>query len=294
MSGARDSQPSGRTAFLASGALLGFASNSLLCRASLGASLIDAWTFTLLRLAGGALILVALARQRLMRAADRKPLDRSAVLRALALLAYALPFSLAYVRLPAGTGAFVLFGCVQIVMIGSDLMKGRGARPREWAGLLLALGGLAWLTRPGSGSPDAAGLLWMALAGLAWGAYSLLGRGVDAPLVASAWNFSLAFLALVLMAAVAQPLSHASPRGISLAVIAGAVTSGLAYVAWYAALPRLSATRAAILQLCVPPLAALLGVSFLGETLSPRLALSGPLILGGIALAVSTPSTRNR
>jgi drug/metabolite transporter (DMT)-like permease len=283
--------PGGKVAALTLTALFSFALNSLLCRAALGRDLIDAATFTLVRLAAGALVLGLLGRNT---AAARPPQEpetarRDRALSALALFAYALPFSLAYLRIPAGTGAFVLFGCVQITMIGSDLLAGRRVGPREVLGLAAALFGLAWLTRPGFESPDPVGVMLMAVAGFAWGIYSVRGRRSGPPLQATARNFIAATpMALVAML-LAVGSAHATVTGLSLAVISGAITSGLGYVAWYAALPSLTATRASIVQLAVPPLAAALGIILLGEVLTPRLLYAAPMILGGIAVAISRP-----
>jgi drug/metabolite transporter (DMT)-like permease len=274
-------------------ALFSFALNSLLCRAALGRGLIDASTFTLVRLASGALILGLLARNAAPSgsgppiAASFK--DRG--LSALALFLYALPFSLAYLRIPAGTGAFVLFGCVQITMIGSDILAGSKMGPREGLGLATALFGLAWLTRPGLESPDQLGVLLMAVAGFAWGIYSVRGRQSGPPLQATARNFAAATPLALVAVLVSLGTIQATRPGLTLALISGAITSGLGYVAWYAALPSLTATRASIVQLAVPPLASALGVILLGEVLTPRLLFAAPLILGGIAVAISRPRT---
>ncbi len=278
----------GRTLVLTTAALFSFALNSLLCRASLGAGLIDAPTFTLIRLASGALVLALLAT-RSATARSAAPSVRERVIPALALFLYALPFSLAYLRIPAGTGAFVIFGCVQVTMIGSDLLAGRGTAAREAIGLVLAVGGLAWLTRPGAGSPDPVGVLWMAVAGLAWGVYSIVGRTAGPPLQANARNFAAGASLALVASVLSMDTVHITPKGALLALISGAVTSGLGYVAWYAALPALTATRASIVQLGVPPLASALGVLLLGETLNPRLLTAAPLILGGILIAVRRP-----
>lgn len=284
--------PKGRTVALTLAALISFAMNSLLCRAALGALLIDAATFTLVRLTSGALILGFLARGSLRSKARADPTGRERAYSALALFFYALPFSLAYLRISAGTGGFVVFGCVQITMIGSDLMKGRRMGVREGIGLTLALLGLLWLTRPGSESPDPLGVLLMAVAGLAWGIYSILGRRSGPPLRATARNFAAAIPLALIASAWTLASAQATPKGLALALISGGVTSGLGYVAWYAALPSLSATRASIVQLAVPPLASALGIVLLGEALTSRLLIAAPMILGGIAIAVSSPMRR--
>lgn len=272
-------------------ALLAFAANSLLCRAALGAGAIDAASFTAVRLGSGAMTLAALVALRTQR---RSP-SRGAWTPALALFAYAAPFSFAYLRLPTGLGALVLFGAVQATMIGAELARGRRPSRREALGLVLALVGLAALTLPGTSAPDPLGFGLMVLAGAAWGLYSLLGRdrssrggGTPDPLATTAGNFARSLLFAVLLAplVVATPL-HATGKGIALAVSSGALASGVGYALWYAALPALGATRAAIVQLLVPVLAAAAGVLLLGETVSPRLVACGLTILGGVALALT-------
>jgi len=275
-----------KTALLTVLALVGFAANSLLCRAALagGGRFIDAASFTGLRLVSGALMLGLLLRVR----GERAPGGSWGS--ALALFAYAAGFSLAYVRIPAGVGALLLFGCVQATMLGTGLVRGERPQPLEWAGLLLALGGLVGLTAPGATAPDFLGAALMAGAGVAWGVYSLRGRGSKDPLSATARNFLLSVpLALVLSAvsAVVRGAPHATVQGAGLAVASGALTSGVGYSLWYAALPHLTATRAAIVQLSVPVLAATGGVLLLGEHLTARLVGAGTALLCGVLLALA-------
>jgi len=280
-----------RTLALTFAALVSFALNSLLCRAALGPDLIDASTFTLVRLTTGALVLLLIARATSSASAPRTRVSPGSVaLSALALFLYALPFSLAYRHLSAGTGAFVVFGCVQITMIGAGLRTGGRLRARECLGLVCAMLGLLVLTRPGHESPDLASVALMAVAGCAWGVYSLRGRTSGPPIAATARNFAAAVPLALVASAVALASFHVTPHGLLLAALSGGVTSGLGYVAWYAALPGLSPAHAAIVQLAAPPLASILGIAFLGEILTERLLLAAPLILGGIALAVLGPS----
>lgn len=269
---------------LTAAAMAAFAANSLLCRAALGRGLVDATTFTTLRLASGAVVLLLLARARGRGAGAPRDLLASA-----ALFAYALGFSLAYVRIPAALGALLLFGAVQATMIGRGLAEGERPRASEWAGLAVSLAGLAVLTLPGARvGGDPAGSFLMLGAGVAWGVYSLLGRtcGGD-PLAANARRFAHAAPMALLASLVAAPLSppRVTLAGALLAAASGALASGLGYALWFAALRDLTATRAALVQLSVPPLAALGAVAFLGEGLSVRLALAAAAILGGIALA---------
>ncbi len=273
-----------RTAGLTTLAMSAFAANSLLCRAALGRGAVDAFSFTSARLVSGAVVLVVLVATR-----GHRPRPASEWPAALALFAYALFFSLAYLRIPAAVGALALFGAVQVTMIGRGLVAGERPTPREWLGLAVSLGGLAGLLLPGLASPDPLGLGLMLVAGVAWGAYSLLGRGAADPLAANAASFALAApLCLVAqLAAVGVAAPHATPAGVFLAIVSGALASGLGYAVWYAALRGLSATHAAVAQLSVPPLAALGAVTFLDESLSTRLLVSAVAILGGIALSLS-------
>jgi len=272
------------TAALTAAAMLAFAANSLLCRAALAARHADAASFTTLRLVGGAVALSLLAWAR----GPRRAAASSAWASAVILFAYAILFSLAYLRVPAGTGALLLFAAVQLTMIGAGLRAGERPRALEWAGLAVSLVGLVLLTRPGLAQPDPAGALSMLAAGIAWGLYSLRGRGVADPVAANAGAFAraipFALAASAVFALAAE--AHVTPAGVALALASGALTSGLGYAIWYAALRGLSAMRAAIVQLSVPPLAAALAVLTLGESVSLRLLLASVLILGGIALAL--------
>jgi drug/metabolite transporter (DMT)-like permease len=265
--------------------MVAFASNSLLCRAALGGRLCDATSFTTLRLASGALVLLLLVRAR----GGTPPVPTPGWPSALALFAYAIGFSLAYVRIPAGTGALLLFGAVQATMVGAGLFGGERPRAREWTGLGLALAGLAVLTGPGLGQPNPLGAALMVAAGVAWGFYSLRGRGASDALGANAASFARGVpLALAAnAAALALGPLRVTAVGLLLALLSGAVASGIGYAVWYAALRGLTATRAAIVQLSVPPLAVLGGVLLLGEHLVPRVVLASVGILGGIALSVT-------
>ncbi len=275
-----------KTVLATAAALVGFAANSLLCRMALGARSIDPWSFTGVRLGGGALMLLLISRS--AGGGARSGSWGSAV----ALFGYAAAFSLAYVRLSTGVGALVLFASVQATMIGWSIA--RGARPTalEWIGLAIALSGLALLGLPGAAVPDSFGLGLMALAGIAWGAYSLRGRGNRAPLASTADNFarSVPFALGGLACALLQSPLHLTARGAGLALASGALASGVGYSLWYLALPGLTPTRAAVVQLTVPVLAAGAGIAVLGERLTLRLALAGAMILGGVLTAVLSRS----
>jgi drug/metabolite transporter (DMT)-like permease len=276
--------PPARTLALTAAAMAGFAANSLLCRAALRGGAIDPASFTLIRLASGAAVLAVLARR-----GDReRPLRASSWAAAFALFAYALAFSLAYLRLDVGAGALILFGTVQATMLAAGFRAGERWSLAQALGLALALAGLVVLTGPGTSAPDPLGAALMASAGLAWGAYSLLGRGCAHPLAATAGNFarSVPMALLAGGAAVWVWGADLSARGVALAVASGTLASGLGYSLWYAALPSLTATGAACVQLSVPVLAALGGAALLGEVPSARTTGAGAAILAGIALVI--------
>lgn len=280
----------GRTVTLTLLALSAFASNSILCRLALGPDSVDAVSFTGIRLASGAAMLAVLAAVLPPSRSTAAP-SRAGWRSGLCLFAYAIAFSLAYRTLTAGTGALILFAAVQATVIAGALHAGERLRTRQWAGIGVAMGGLAYLTSPGLASPDPGGSVLMAAAGAAWGLYTLRGRGSATPLSDTSRNFTRAApMALAVCAAAATSL-HITPRGAILAVLSGAVASGLGYVAWYAALRGLDATRAAAVQLSVPALAAFGGVVLLAEPLSLRLVASAALILGGIGLVVFARAT---
>jgi drug/metabolite transporter (DMT)-like permease len=271
-------------------ALCGFAANSLLCRWALLGTAIDPASFTAWRLGAGALVLALLCRITSAGSVRNHGDWRGAV----ALFVYAIAFSYAYLSLHAGLGAFMLFGAVQVTMLAVGAWQGERLRPLQWIGAALALAGLAWLKLPAGNLPGSGiAMLSMLLAGVAWGVYSLLGRGSRAPLASTAGNFvraaPFALLALLLV-----PHRLSSPLdGVILAVMSGAIASGLGYALWYAALPALRASQAALLQLLVPVLTAVAGVLLLDEPLEPALIIGAVAILGGVALAVAAGARRD-
>jgi len=273
----------GRLVLLSALAMLAFAANSLLCRMALQRGGMDPATFATLRVAAGVAVLLLLARRR----ATAQPADWLA---AAMLWLYMAAFAFAYVSLSAGSGALILFATVQLTMFSAGLRAGERFAATGWAGLALALGGLVYLVAPGLEAPPPLGAALMALAGIGWGVYSLRGRGKTDALAATAGNFLRALPLCLLLSLVMWGGWHAQPRGVLLALASGGVTSGLGYVIWYAALPGLTAMRAATLQLSVPPLAALGGVLLLGEALTPRLLWASCAILGGIALVLLSRS----
>ena len=259
-----------------------FAANSVLNRMAVGAGEIGAVEFAVVRLMAGAGVLLAQVgwRGRGWRGAS--------VGGVAGLVVYLFGFSLAYGHLDAGTGALVLFGVVQVTMFAGALLAGEAVPVRRWAGAGLALAGLAVLVAPAGGSWT--GFAAMAAAGLGWGIYSLAGRGARDALAATAGNFALALIPAAGVAlAVGVDMAAATGRGVVLAMVSGAVTSGLGYALWYAVLPALGAGRAAVAQLTVPLIAAAAGVGLLGEPVGARFALAAALVLGGVAWA-SLPS----
>ena len=261
--------------------MLAFAGNSLLCRLALQQSHLDAGSFTSIRLVSGALVLWLVARKFRgdQNGAGNWP-------SALALFIYAAAFSFAYVRLPTATGALLLFGAVQATMISYGLWKGERLQPLQRVGLALALSGLLGLLLPGISAPPLAGSVLMLGAGVAWGVYSLRGKGAGDPTRVTAGNFLRAApIALSLLMLGLQRVTL-DAVGIGYALASGALTSGLGYAIWYTAVPALKATTAATVQLSVPVLAALGGIVFLGEAVTLRLGLASLAILGGIALVV--------
>jgi len=270
-------------------ALVAFASNSLLTRLALGSRQLDAATFTALRLASGAVMLALLvvAQSRSWRA-----LRGAHLAGPLALFVYAAPFSFAYLRIGAAVGALVLFGVVQLTMIGYGIARGEHPTPVMWLGLALAAGGLLVLTVPAVARPDPLGVLLMAVAGLAWAVYTLVGRGTADPLAANARSFLWSTPLAMLLVAIGRAPVHATSRGIALALVSGAITSGLGYAIWYRALPALTVTQAAVAQLSVPVIAAVGAVLTLGETLSMRLIVAGLAVLSGVGIVLSARSRR--
>ena len=265
-------------------ALVAFAANSLLNRMALAGHLIDATSYTAIRLGSGAAALALLVR---VRAGGWRPLRGPGVVGPLALFGYAVPFSFAYLRIGAAAGALVLFGSVQLTMIGWGLARGERPTLRVWTGLALAAGGLAWLVLPAATRPDPVGTALMVIAGVAWGVYSLAGKRASDPLATNARSFLWATPLALLVGATQTSALHLTARGAELGAFSGIVTSGLGYAIWYRALRGLTAMQAGIVQLSVPVIAAVGGVVLLHEQISPRLLLSGTAVLGGVALVLS-------
>jgi drug/metabolite transporter (DMT)-like permease len=277
-----------RTALLAGAALVAFAANSVLARLALRGGGIDAASYSTIRLASGAVVLSLLVWRR----GTARPLAAGSWIGALFLFLYAAPFSYAYLSLATGTGALILFAAVQVTMILVGIRGGERPQPREWLGLVLALAGLVWLVLPGIGAPAPLGAALMAIAGISWGFYSLRGRRSGAPLADTTGNFLRATPLALCLTALTLASATMTPTGVLFAVLSGGLASGVGYAIWYAALPGLTATRAATIQLAVPVLAAVAGVILLAEPLSVRLVSAAAAILGGVGLAVSARARR--
>ena len=277
-----------RTVSLTVVAMLAFAANSLLCRQALGEGLIDAATFTSVRVLSGAITLSLIV---LIRRRPREPSTanwRSAAM----LFTYMTFFSFAYLSLGAGTGALILFGAVQLTMFIFALRQGEHFSIMSWTGLSLAVFGLIYLVSPGVTAPDLSGAILMAIAGAAWGGYSLLGKGSADPLEATARNFVYSVPLVLIVSLFFMDHLSSTSNGLLLAVASGVIASGCGYVIWYAVLPSLTAMRAATVQLSVPAIASFGGVILLSEELTLRLFLASAVTLGGVAIVLTQRATK--
>ncbi|GHG72479.1 hypothetical protein GCM10010919_24810 [Alishewanella longhuensis] len=275
--------PAMRLALLTFLALLAFAGNSLLCRLALAHTTIDAASFTTVRLVSGALVLWLLAR---LHYAKTAAVGQGNWLSALALFGYAAGFSFAYTQLDTGMGALILFGAVQATMIGYGIWRGERLALWQWLGLGLALLGLAVLLWPGDAGASLPAALLMLAAGMAWGLYSLRGKGAGHPLQVTAGNFVLAVPMALLLSLVFFANARFDVIGLCYALLSGILTSGVGYAIWYSVLPQLTASSAATLQLSVPLLAAVAGILLLQEPVTVRLVLAALAICFGITLVI--------
>jgi drug/metabolite transporter (DMT)-like permease len=271
-------------------ALIAFAANSVLNRLALGANTIDASSYIAIRLMSGAVALAFIngfdkKEFNALKNAFAKP-DLTAFLPAFYLFLYGIAFSFAYRSLNSGTGAFILFGTVQITMLTTALMKGERPHLAEWMGLIVAISGLIYLVFPGLSAPDPFGAFLMFIAGISWAFYTLKGRGVSDPLAATTLNFVRSVPMILMVFLFTFKNAHFSTEGVIYALISGALTSGVGYAVWYAALRGLTTTQAALLQLFVPIIAAFGGVIVLSESLATRLIVAGLVIISGVILAL--------
>ena len=267
-------------------AMIAFAGNSLLCRAALAQTSIDAASFTSLRLISGAVTLWLIVHFR-----SRGSVNGGNWFSAIALFAYAAGFSFAYISLSAAAGALLLFGAVQITMIGYGFYNGERLSAFQILGLVFACAGLLILFLPGITSPPLTGSLLMLAAGIAWGIYSIRGKVPGDPISVTAGNFLRAVPLTILLSLFLLKNVSFDHLGVWLAILSGAVASAIGYAIWYTALPLLDSTTASIVQLSVPIIAGFAGVLFLAEPITLRLWLASFLILGGIALVIKMKSS---
>lgn len=266
--------------------MLAFAANSILTRMAIEGGHIDPSSFAAIRIVAGA---VALTMILILRGGRLPLFERARIVGALSLVGYMIGFSLAYATLDAGLGALILFGVVQVTIFVYGALRGAVPSPRQLSGAGVAFIGLLIALWPSDGSSSSiTGTALMVVAGLGWAAYTLVGRGATNPLAATAANFVLA-TPLLLVILIGQSL-NANVLGIGLAILCGAVTSGLGYSLWYSVLPKMTSTTAAIVQLSVPIIAIGAGAVFLGEAVGIVIIIAATLVVGGIALAVTTRS----
>lgn len=266
---------------LAALAMTAFAANSLLCRMALVETDIDPASFTFWRLTSGALMLILLVVMR-----NQKPLQEGNMASAIALFVYAAGFSFAYISMTTGAGALLLFGAVQVTMISWGLFKGERMSALQWGGFLLALIGLILLLLPNAAVPQLSSALMMLAAGIAWGVYSLKGKGAKFPIEATAGNFIRATLLALVLLVIFWPGGEFHAEGMAYAVASGAIASALGYALWYSILVHIAAIKAATLQLSVPVLAVFAGWVFLDETVTLRIILSSLAVIGGVAMVI--------
>jgi len=268
-------------------AMVAFAANPLICRLALGQQLIDAASFTSVRVVSGAVTLALIMLPR-WRRHGRGSVDWRSVSM---LFTYMVFFSFAYLSLSASTGTLLLFGAVQFTMFIAAMRDGERFTSLSSAAFFLASIGLIYLVSPGITSPDPLGATLMVVAGVAWGGYSLLGRSAADPLESTAINFIYSVPMAIIVTLLFMDDFHYTWIGLSLAAASGAIASGLGYAVWYAALRGLTASRAATVQLSVPTIAALGGIIFLSEPASLRLVVASALTLGGIAIVLAQRPT---
>tara|TARA_Y100000766_G_scaffold91214_1_gene77617 strand:+ start:7094 stop:7966 length:873 start_codon:yes stop_codon:yes gene_type:complete len=279
-------------------ALIAFAANSLLCRMALAQGYIDAWNFTIIRLVSGAVclgLIMAVYTYNLKRkgALNNAILSDTGSWRSsISLLVYALCFSIAYIELDTGTGALILFSAVQLTMIGWGIYKKEQLSKLQWGAFFVALAGFVYLMLPSAAVPSLLGASLMALSGVAWGVYSIRGKACVSPLRTTAFNFirSLVAIPVLLLVAIGY-LKTVSMQGVLLACASGAIASGIGYSIWYVAMPLLKSTQAAVVQLCVPVLAAIAGMLFLSEQVTVEFIIASSLILGSVLVFILNKHT---
>ncbi|GHE96971.1 DMT family transporter [Thalassotalea profundi] len=263
-------------------ALCTFAANSVLCRLALESQLIDPASYTSIRLMSGAIALLILVYM----GAGNLNTKKGSWSGGVTLFIYACTLSYGYISLDTATGALILFGAVQLTIMCVSIVKGEKIFVGEWLGIIIAFCGFVYLVYPLMSQPSFIGAILMAISGITWGLYTLIGKGSDRPLVDTCYNFvrTLPFVVVLFLFTFEQ--IEVTNQGILLAIISGVVTSGIGYAIWYQVLPYLATTQAAVLQLTVPVIAAIGGVFIVAESLTIRLILSSILVLGGIGLVI--------
>jgi drug/metabolite transporter (DMT)-like permease len=264
-------------------ALIAFAANSVLCRLALGNAAIDASSFTIIRLLSGVIALFIIIKTS---HTEKEPPTTKSWPASLMLFIYAATFSFAYITLETGTGALILFGSVQLTMILWSLFSGTRLHRSEWIGLMLAFSGFIYLVLPGVSAPSVTGFVLMTISGIAWGIYTLMGRGSKNPLMNTATNFFRTIPLIMVLGIITINQANVSLEGVLLAILSGGLASGIGYTIWYMALGGLTSTQAAVLQLLVPLIAAIGGVVFVSEEITLRLILSSGIILTGILMVI--------
>ena len=279
-------------------ALIAFAANSLLCRMALVDGAIDAWNFTAIRLLSGAacLGLIMTLQAHYIKRTDLKYTenldctvlkDKGDWLSTISLVIYALCFSVAYQALDTGTGALILFAVVQLTMIGWGIYNKEKLNRVQWLALLIAFIGFMYLMLPSATTPSLSGALMMAISGVAWGVYSIRGKTCVSPLRTTGFNFLRSLVAVPILALVGMSyLTDISMKGVILGAASGAIASGIGYSIWYVAMPLLKTTQSAVVQLCVPILAAIMGVVFLSEQLTLEFIIASSVILGAVLIFI--------
>lgn len=272
-------------------AMLAFAANSLLCRLALAAGLIDAGSFTLIRLLSGAVTLIVIM---LLRGNWRRqiPTTRFSVFAGVALFGYAALFSFAYVKLAAGTGALLLFGAVQLTLLALYWWQGQRFKLLELVGIAVSLLGFAWLMLPSATRPDVWSALLMVLSGICWAGCTALGKQAPTPSSGITWGFITASIFGLLLSPLLLESIHVTLQGVMLAVASGAIASGCGYVLWYQVMQKLTLLQAAVSQLSVPAIALVLGAALLSEPLTTHSIITSAIILGGIALVFLSRSQK--
>lgn len=272
-----------KTSLLTGLALIAFAANSVLCRLALANGNIDASSFTGIRLLSGAIALLLILS---IKGNKQGVSSKGSWTSSFTLFLYAITFSYAYLSLDTGTGALILFGSVQITMILLSIIFGTRLHIIEWSGFFIAFTGLVYLVIPSITKPSVSGFILMTVSGMSWAIYSLRGRGSKNPLMDTTYNFLRTIPFITLLAIFTMPNINYSSQGIILALLSGAITSGVGYTIWYIALRSLSSIQAAVLQLSVSIIAAIGGVIFLSETITSRLVISAVIVLGGILMVI--------